>query len=109
MEKNYRVHPGVVMKSILLSLNKNQQWLSNEMNMNKTVISNILHGRRNITNKIAISFEKATGYPAENLLKAQIEYDLFYSTNKNKSIEKTYIVNANYELSSDNDKLLLAI
>ena len=107
MNKNYRVHPGIVMKSILLSLDKNQKWLANEMNMNKTVISNILNGKRKVTKKIATAFEKATNYPAENLLKAQLDYDMYYSSNMNKSIEKTYSVNAKFDTSSSN--LLLAI
>ncbi len=107
MEKNYRVHPSVVMKSILMSIGKNQKWLADEMNMNKTVISNILNGKRKITKNIATAFEKATGYPAENLLKAQLEYDMFYSTTTNKSIEKTYSINAKYDTSNSN--ILLAI
>lgn len=108
MNKNYRVHPGIVMKSILLSINKNQKWLATEMNMNKTVISNILNGKRKVTKNIAISFEKATGYPAENLLKAQMEYDLFYSKSNTKSMEKVYKVNAKYE-TSNIESLLLAV
>ena len=107
MERNYRVHPSIVMKNILMSIDKNQKWLAAEMHMNKTVISNILNGKRKITKNIATSFEKATGYPAENLLKAQIDYDLFYSTTRNKSVEKPYNVNAKYDTSNSN--LLLAI
>ena len=109
MEKNYRVHPGTIMKTVLLSLGKSQNWLAFEMNMNKTVISNILHGKRTVTNKIAVSFEKATGYPARNLLNAQMEYDLFYSMNKNSSVGQTYNLNANFDESNNDDKLLLAI
>jgi len=107
MNKNYRVHPGIVMKSILLSLDKNQKWLANEMNMNKTVISNILNGKRKVTKKIATAFEKATGYPANILLKAQIDYDLYYQIIKSDSVEKTYSVKAKYDTSNSN--LLLAI
>ena len=107
MEKNYRVHPGVVMKSILLSLDKNQKWLAAEMNMNKTVISNILNGKRKVTKNIAISFEKATGYPAVNLINAQTEYDLYYSINNNSRVEKSYEVKAKYEVGNTN--IVLAI
>ena len=107
MDRNYRVHPGVIMKSIILSIDKNQKWLADKMGMNKTVISNLLNGKRNVTKKIAISFEKATGYPAINLINAQNEYDLFYSIVKNNSKEKAYNVNVEYEY--DNNNLLLAI
>ena len=106
MEKNYRVHPGMVMKSILISLGKNQNWLAKEMGMNKTVISNILNGKRTITKNIALSFEKATGYPADKLLKAKVDYDLFYNINNN-SVEKAYNVKANFEVLDKN--LLIAI
>ena len=106
MEKNYRVHPGTVMKSILISLGKNQNWLAKEMGMNKTVVSNILNGKRNITKTIAISFEKATGYPADKLLKAKVDYDLFYNINNN-SVEKAYSFNADYEVPNKN--ILIAI
>lgn len=107
MNKNYRVHPGIIMKSILMSLNKNQKWLAENMNMNKTIISNILNGRRKVTKNIAVSFEKATGYPALNLIKAQAEYDLFYLSNKNRSVEKAYTVTAEYDFS--NNAYLLAV
>ena len=109
MNKNYRVHPGVVMKSILVSLGRNQKWLADEMRMNKTVISNIIHGKRKVTKAIAVSFENATGYPASNLLKAQIEYDLFCQISSNSSIEKAYKFDASYDLSSDDSNYLLAI
>lgn len=109
MERNYRVHPGAVMKSILLSIDKNQNWLAGKMGMNKTVISNILNGKRKVSKNIAVAFEKATGYPAINLISAQTEYDLFYSTNNNSSVEKTYPVKARYDLSNNNNNYLLAI
>ena len=109
MNKNYRVHPGIIMKSILMSLNKNQKWLAENMNMNKTIISNILNGRRKVTKNIAVSFEKATGYPAINLINAQAEYDLYYLANKNSIVENTYDVNANYDLSNNNNSYLLAV
>ena len=75
--KNYAVHPGITMKYILISMGKTQKWLSEEMNMSKVVISELINQKRNVTAMIAIAFEKASGYPADKLLKIQAEYDLY--------------------------------
>lgn len=77
MEMNYCVHPGELMKTILLSMGKTQKWLSEETQLNKTVISDLIHGKRNVTPRIADSFERATGFSAQALLAQQNEYDLF--------------------------------
>ena len=77
MEKDYCVHPGNIMRAVLMSINKSQKWLAKEMNVNKTVISSLLAGKRDITTAVAAAFEKATGYPAESLLHQQTKYELF--------------------------------
>lgn len=77
MEKDYCVHPGSIMRTVLMSINKSQKWLAKEMNVNKTVISSILAGKRSVTTLIAAAFEKATGYPADSLLYQQKKYELF--------------------------------
>ena len=77
MEQNYAVHPGLTIKYLLISYGKNQKWLSSKMNMSMTVISEIINQKRNVTPRIALLFEKATGYPAIKLLYIQAEYDLF--------------------------------
>jgi len=79
---NYKLHPGTIIKYILMSMDKKQKWLANEMNMSKVVINELIHGKRNVTPQIAIAFEKATEYSAEKLLKAQAEYDLFVERKK---------------------------
>lgn len=77
MEKDYCVHPGNIMRAVLMSINKPQKWLAKEMNVNKTVISSLLAGKRDVTTVIAAAFERATGYPAESLLHQQTKYELF--------------------------------
>lgn len=77
MEQNYAVHPGTTIKYLLISAGKSQKWLASEMNMSKTIISELINQKRNVTPRIAILFEKATGYPAIKLLNIQAEYDLF--------------------------------
>ena len=79
---NYAVHPGSLIKMLLMSSGKKQKWLSNEMGVSKVVISEIIHGKRSITPQLAIAFEKAIGYPAEKLVRLQGEYDLFMERQK---------------------------
>ena len=86
---NYAVHPGSLIKMLLMSSGKKQKWLANEMGVSKVVISELIHGKRSVTPSIAIAFEKAIGYPAENLVRLQVEYDLFVEKQKidNKIVE----------------------
>ena len=77
MEKDYCVHPGNIMRAVLMSINKSQKWLAKEMNVNKTIISNLFAGKRGVTTMVAAAFERATGYPAESLLMQQTKYELF--------------------------------
>ena len=83
MNKDYAVHPGVTMKYILISMGKNQKWLSEQMNMSKVIISELINQKRTVTPRIALAFEKATTYPAEKLLMLQVEYDLYNERMKN--------------------------
>jgi len=84
---NYTVHPGTVMKTILLSMGKKQKWLAEEMKMSKVVISELINQKRNVTPQIAISFENATGYPAQTLLRMQADYDLFNAIKKDMNVD----------------------
>lgn len=88
---NYVIHPGLMIKTLLQSIGKTQKWLAKEMNMSKVVINELIHEKRNVTPKIAIAFEKATGYPAERLMKLQLEYDLFKERKKDEINKKENI------------------
>lgn len=91
MSKDYAVHPGTTMKYILMSMGKNQKWLSEEMGMSKVVISELINQKRNVTPAIALAFEKATDYPADKLLKMQAEYDLYQERiRENKNLTQKY-------------------
>ena len=85
MEKNYCVHPGAFIKAILMSINKTQKWLANEMAVNKIIVSDLIRGKRNVTPNLAKSFEKATGFSAEALLQQQNKYDLFCLNNETEA------------------------
>lgn len=105
LNKNYRVHPGSIMKSILMSIGETQAWLAKKLNMDKTVISKILNGKRSVSKNTALLFEKATGYPAERLLNAQVEYDLFYANNKISGEEESYEYKKDFTVFNNNSLL----
>ena len=101
MNKDYAVHPGTTIKYVLMSIGKNQKWLSEEMKMSKVVISELINQKRNVTPAIAIAFEKATSYPAETLIKLQAEYDLFQERIKEeKHLTQQYDAKVKYPNSS---------
>lgn len=104
MKKDYAVHPGTTMKYILMSMGKTQKWLSECMNMSKVVISELINQKRNITPAIALAFERATGYPADRLLKAQAEYDLYQERIK-EAQHLTQIYNSNVSNSNSSVEL----
>ena len=97
---DYAIHPGSVMKSLLISMGKRQKWLASQMNMSKVVISELVNGKRSVTPRIALEFEKATGYPAKYLLNTQVDYDLFNERKKMEETESKETVNK-YNINSD--------
>ena len=81
MNQNYCVHPGKLISSILMSINKNKQWLANKIGIDVKRMEDILDGREVITQEIADSIESATGYKALYLLEQQKEYDKYLAHN----------------------------
>ena len=89
---DYTVHPGSLIKMLLMSSGKKQKWLAEKMGVSKVVISELIHGKRSVTPQIAIAFEKAIGYPAENLVRLQGEYDVYMEKQKhNIAISEKYV------------------
>ena len=104
---NYAVHPGSLMKMLLMSSGKKQKWLSNEMGVSKVVVSELIHGKRSVTPQIAIAFEKAIGYPAENLVRLQGEYDLFIEKQKGENKVSESFVSKWSVSENDKDNIIL--
>lgn len=98
MDKNYAVHPGTIIKFILMSMNKTQKWLSDEIGMSKVIVSELINQKRNVSPAIALAIESATSYPALKLLQAQAEYDLYQERIKGTKNLKQKVV-----LSNDNN------
>ena len=100
MDKNYAVHPGTIIKFILMSMNKTQKWLSDEIGMSKVIVSELINQKRNVSPAIALAIEDATSYPAIKLLKAQAEYDLCQERIKGaKNLKQQVILNDSSNIS----------
>ncbi|MFB6305783.1 MAG: HigA family addiction module antitoxin, partial [Flavobacteriales bacterium] len=70
------IHPGEILKDELNSRAISQQQLAEGMNMSKSEISLLLHGKRNITAHIAVLLEKALNIDAEVWMNLQSNYDI---------------------------------
>ena len=85
-EFNFAVHPGVILKKYLRNIRMTQIELSKQTGINKTVINELIKGKRNITTSIAMKFEKIFEMPPKFWCGLQSEYDeaiLRLKTNNN--------------------------
>lgn len=90
---NFALHPGVILKDYLKSLKMTQRELSVKTELNKTIINEIVAGKRNITTNIALKFESIFGLPARFWSNLQLEYDEAVLRLKNKQSIKIVINN----------------
>ena len=74
-EFNFAVHPGVILKKYLKNIKMTQVELSKQTGINKTVINELIKGKRNITTSIAMKFEKIFEMPPKFWCGLQSEYD----------------------------------
>ena len=81
---NFALHPGVILKDYLKSLNMTQRDLSAKTELNKTIINEIITGKRNITTNIALKLEPIFGLPAKFWSNLQLDYDEAILRLKNK-------------------------
>ena len=73
-EFNFAVHPGVILKKYLRNIKMTQVELSKRTGINKTVINELIKGKRNITTSIAMKFEKIFKMPPKFWSGLQSEY-----------------------------------
>lgn len=72
---NYAIHPGVFLSEELISLNLSQKDLADKTGISRTIINEVIKGKRAINAKMAVLFEKALESPAKFWLNLQIIYD----------------------------------
>lgn len=72
---NFAVHPGRIMNEYLKALKMSQKKLSQLTGINKTVINELIKGKRKFTESIAIKLEPIFNMPAIYWCNLQDKYD----------------------------------
>lgn len=88
-------HPGLMLKETLVASKITQKKLASMIDMQPSHLSEIIKGKRNISQSIAEKFENILGIPASHWIELQAKYDFEVKT---KSIEDGENHNAELEL-----------
>lgn len=72
---NYAIHPGAFLKEELSDLRLTQKSLSEKTGISRTIINEIISGKRNINADTAVKFESVLYSPARYWLNLQSLYD----------------------------------
>ncbi|HWZ23474.1 MAG TPA: HigA family addiction module antitoxin [Cytophagaceae bacterium] len=87
-------HPGEFIKDELEARGLKQKDLCEKMKIAKNVLSELIHGKRNLTPLLALKLETALGTNAEFWMKLQVHYDINLIRNKYKKlVVKTKVSN----------------
>lgn len=79
---NYANHPGLFLNEDLKALKISQKKFAEMTGISKTIINEIIKGKRDVNARIAVLFEQYLGEPAEFWMKIQAAYDLFIERQK---------------------------
>ena len=71
----YAIHPGEILKEYLEDENITQIEVSKKTGLNKTIINEIISGKRSITTRTAILLEKVFSFKASFWINLQMIYD----------------------------------
>lgn len=81
-------HPGSLLKEELDARNINQIDLGIQIGLNKTILNEIIKGKRAITADIALLLERALEIPADYWMRFQSQYEIDLARVKEKNIQK---------------------
>ncbi|MGG7034457.1 MAG: HigA family addiction module antitoxin [Flavobacterium sp.] len=81
-------HPGTLLKDELEARGINQKDFAVEMGMQRTMLNEILKGKRPITADLAILLESALEIPADYWMRFQSQYEIDLARIKEKNIQK---------------------
>ena len=70
------LHPGEVLEMEILSRGLTKSKFAMDIKMYPSHMSDILKGKRNITEEIALRLEKSLGISAEFWMRLQVEYNI---------------------------------
>lgn len=91
IEKNIpfsATHPGILLKDELDACGINQKDFATEIGMQKTMLNEIVKGKRPITADLAVLLERTLGVSADYWLRFQSQYDLDLARIKEKNVQK---------------------
>ena len=86
---NYAVHPGVLLQEEINALNLTQKEVAEKAGVSKTIIYEVIKGKRNINADLAVRLESVLESPARFWLNAQ---SLFDETMARENLRKSEIV-----------------
>ena len=84
---NYAVHPGALLKEELDALHLTQKAAAEKAGVSKTVINEVIKGKRGISAELAVKLESVVESPARFWLNAQSIYDEIMARVKLRQIE----------------------
>ncbi len=76
------LHPGDVLNDELEAREIKKTIFAEQIGMKPGHLSELLHGKRNVSAATAIKLEKLLDIPAEYWMRIQVYYDLFVARNK---------------------------
>ncbi len=83
------IHPGNILKDELDSRGISQKEFSQDIGMQKTMLNEIIKGKRAITAEIALILEKSLGIKADSWMRHQAGYELDCLRIQQRNINKT--------------------
>ncbi len=103
-EFEFVVHPGKILKEDLKSIKMSQKELSKKTGINKTIINELINGKRNMTLNIAIKLEPIFDMPITYWLNLQN----LYAEAKLKNIKMVQVkTTENFNQVNDNAMYIL--
>lgn len=81
-------HPGTILKNELDSRGISQKEFAQSIDMQVTMLNEIIKGKRTLTADVAVVLEKALDIPADFWVNLQAQYDLDEARIKEKNIQK---------------------
>ena len=76
------LHPGEVLQIELAARNLKKTDFAKSLSIKPGHLSELLHGKRNVSAAIAIKLQKLLGISAEYWMRVQVYHDLFVERNK---------------------------
>jgi addiction module HigA family antidote len=88
LEPCYPTHPGDVLKDEIEYRDISQKSLAEAMNVQHSLLNEVLNGKRPINTEFALLIEAALDLPAEPLLKMQARYNMLVTKRNRRFMER---------------------